>query len=133
MEKEDWTLGTDDQYLFPLLSDFDLVVPSPPGFAFSTLPTKGFFNNAEVAELWHRLMTEVLGYQEYAASGGDMGRGVTCYLAARYPDEVRGIHLTDVGFAGDLVDAPDETLTPTERDSWYNYYCNLKTNSFQIA
>lgn len=118
------THGWPDSFLryakvFPLLSDFDLVVPSLPGFAFSTLPSKGFFNNAEVAELWHRLMTEVLGYKEYAASGGDMGRGVTCYLAARYPDEVRGIHLTDVGLAGELVTAPDETLTPAELDYKY--------------
>lgn len=57
--------------LFPLLSEFDLVVLSLPGFAFSTLPSKGFTNNAEVAETWHKLMTQVLGYKAYAASGGD--------------------------------------------------------------
>ena len=113
------THGWPDSFLryakvFPLLSDYDLVVPSLPGFAFSTLPEKGIINNAEIAELWHRLMTEVLGYKEYAASGGDMGRGVTCYLAAHYPNEVRGIHLTDVGLAADLVGAPDEKLTATE-------------------
>ena len=113
------THGWPDSFLryakvFSLLPDYDLVVPSLPGFAFSTLPPKGFMNNAEVAEVWHCLMTEVLGYKEYAAAGGDMGRGVTCYLAARYPQEVRGIHLTDVGLAGDLAAAPDETLTPDE-------------------
>lgn len=113
------THGWPDSFLryakvFPLLSDFDLVVPSLPGFAFSTLPPKGFLNNAEVAEIWHRLMTEVLGYEEYAAAGGDMGRGVTCYLAARYPQEVKGIHLTDVGLVGELVTAADEELTPAE-------------------
>ena len=113
------THGWPDSFLryakiFPLLADYDLIVPSLPGFAFSTLPPKGFMNNAEVAELWHQLMTEVLGYKEYAASGGDMGRGVTCYLAARYPKEVKGIHLTDVGMIGDLITAPDEKLTPDE-------------------
>ena len=113
------THGWPDSFLryakvFPLLSDYDLVVPSLPGFAFSTLPPKGFMNNAETAEVWHKLMTEVLGYKEYAASGGDMGRGVTCYLASRYPEEVRGIHLTDVGFASDLVSKPDAELTPDE-------------------
>ena len=61
--------------LFPLLTGYHLVVPSLPGFAFSTLPKKGYMNNAETAEVWHKLMTEVLGYREYAASGGDMGRG----------------------------------------------------------
>lgn len=113
------THGWPDSFLryakiFPLLSDLDLVVPSLPGFAFSTLPPKGFLNNAEVAELWHRLMTEVLGYKEYAASGGDMGRGVTCYLAARYPQEVVGIHLTDVGLVGELLTKPDKELTSAE-------------------
>lgn len=48
------THGWPDSFLryakvFPLLSGFDLVVPSLPGFAFSTLPPKGFLNNAEVA------------------------------------------------------------------------------------
>ena len=105
-----------DAKLFPLLPDHDLIVPSLPGFAFSSLPAKGFLNNAETAELWHKLMTQVLGCRAYAASGGDMGRGVTCYLAARYPGEVRGIHLTDVGFAADLLSAPEKSLTPEERD-----------------
>lgn len=115
------THGWPDSFLryakvFPLLSDYDLVVPSLPGFAFSTLPGKGYMNNSETADIWHKLMTEVLGYTEYAAAGGDMGRGVTCYLASRYPQEVKGIHLTDAGFAGDLVAAADETLTPSELD-----------------
>ena len=79
------THGWPDSFLryakvFPLLADYDLVVPSLPGFAFSTLPPKGFMNNAEVAELWHRLMTEVLGYKEYAASGGDMFIGFSCFI-----------------------------------------------------
>ena len=102
--------------LFPLLTDYDLIVPSLPGFAFSTLPPKGFINNAEIADLWHILMTEKLGYTSYIASGGDMGRGVTCYLAANYPSEVKGIHLTDVGFARELVNAPDANLSPAELD-----------------
>ena len=113
------THGWPDSFLryakvFPLLSNHDLVIPSLPGFAFSTLPPKGVMSNAETAEVWHKLMTEVLGYKEYAASGGDMGRGVTCYLAARHPEEVRGIHLTDVGFASDLMSKPDTELTPAE-------------------
>ncbi len=113
------THGWPDSFLryakvFPLLSDFDLVVPSLPGFAFSSLPPKGFMNNAEVAEIWHRLMTEVLGYKEYTASGGDMGRGVTCCLAERYPQEVRGIHITDLGTAAELINAVDNDLTPAE-------------------
>ena len=101
---------------FPLLSDYSLVVPSMPGFAFSTLPEKGYINNSETADLYHRLMTEVLGYKSYVAVGGDMGRGVVCYLATRYPESVRGLMLTDVGFAKDIATAPDNQLTKEELD-----------------
>lgn len=115
------THGWPDSFLryakvFDRFPGHDLVVPSLPGFGFSTLPPKGFSNNSETADLWHRLMTEVLGYESYAASGGDMGRGVTCYLAARYPREVRGIHLTDAGLVRELIGAPDGELTPAGLD-----------------
>lgn len=39
---------------------------------------------------------------------------MVCYLASRYPDEVRGIHLTDVGLVADIVSSPAEKLTPAE-------------------
>lgn len=95
---------------FPLLNDFNLVVPSIPGFGFSTLPRKGWVNNAETAEIWHLLMNEVLGYKKYFATGGDMGRGALFYLAANYPDEVVGLHLTDVGVASSIMTAKKEDL-----------------------
>lgn len=121
------THGWPDSFLryakiFSLLPDYDLIVPSLPGFAFSSLPQKGYSNNAETAELWHKLMTQALGYKEYIAAGGDMGRGVTCYLAARHPQEVKGIYLTDVGLAGDLLTKEDTLLSPEER----NYKSNAK-------
>lgn len=100
--------------IFSYLNDYDLIVPSLPGFAFSTLPDNGCINNAEIADIWHKLMTEILGIKEYIASGGDMGRGITCYLAANYPTEVKGMILTDVGLAKDLVESPDDKLTTEE-------------------
>lgn len=111
------THGWPDSFLryakiFDLLDGHDLVVPSLPGFAFSALPPRGFASNADTAEIWHALMTDVLGYRSYIAGGGDMGRGVTAFLAARHPREVLVIHLTDVGFAADLASAPDEGLSP---------------------
>ena len=101
---------------FPLLTEFNLVVPSMPGFAFSTLPEKGYTNNSETADIYHRLMTEILGYKSYVAVGGDMGRGVVCYLATRYLESVRGLMLTDVGFAKDIATLPDDKLNPEELD-----------------
>lgn len=99
---------------FPLLRDYNLVVPSMPGFAFSSLPDKGFLNNSEVADLWHILMTEILGYKSHFATGGDMGRRVSCYLACHYPEEVKGLFLTDVGFAKGLMESPEYSLTTDE-------------------
>lgn len=102
---------------FPLLKDHHLIVPSIPGFGFGTLPSKGYVNNADTAEIWHRLMTDVLGYHHYIATGGDMGRGVLFYMAANHPEEISGLFLTDVGFASDIVATPDDKL-PAE---WLEY------------
>jgi pimeloyl-ACP methyl ester carboxylesterase len=75
---------------------FDVVVPSLPGFAFSA-QRPGPTDPWSTPELWHRLMTDVLGYARYGAHGGDLGAGVTTRLAARHPDAVAGIHLLAVG------------------------------------
>ena len=100
--------------LFGEMPDFDLVVPSLPGFAFSALPDSGYANNYTVSELWLRLMRDVLGYNQFIVSGGDMGRGVACYLAANHPEAVRGLHLTDVGFVRELIARPDDELNTEE-------------------
>ena len=49
---------------------FDVVVPSLPGFGFSDKPTRpgAIF---QVGDLWHTLMTEVLGDERFAPHGGD--------------------------------------------------------------
>ena len=51
---------------------FDVIVPSLGGFGFST-PTSGDMNFWKMADVWHALMTDVLGYPKYAASGTDYG------------------------------------------------------------
>jgi pimeloyl-ACP methyl ester carboxylesterase len=83
--------------LLPLvdrLSDqFDLVVPSLPGYAFSSRPSRVGVDRAEVARLWHRLM-QGLGYDRYGAHGGDFGAGVATCMALADPARVTGIHLS---------------------------------------
>ncbi len=77
----------------PLLErGFDLVIPSLPGFAFSAAPPRPMGLRA-VATLWHTLMTEVLGYAQYGAQGGDMGSAVATWLAHDHPQQVAGLHL----------------------------------------
>ncbi|MBD5358788.1 MAG: hypothetical protein HDR88_17670 [Bacteroides sp.] len=95
-----------------MLKEYDLIVPSIHGFGFGSLPQKGYVNNADTVKIWHKLMTEVLGYQRYVATGGDMGRGVLSYIAANHPHELEGLFLTDIGFAVDIVATPDEKLSP---------------------
>ncbi len=71
---------------------FDVIVPSLPGFAFSgPLRTTGV-NWMSTADLWSKLMTEVLGYPRYAAAGGDWGAFVTAQLGHKYASELYGIH-----------------------------------------
>ncbi|WP_371403313.1 epoxide hydrolase [Kribbella sp. NBC_00662] len=72
----------------------DVVVPSLPGFTFSDQPSEA---PAAVPtyELWHHLMSG-LGYDRYAAHGGDLGAGITSRLGAAHPEAVAGIHLMAV-------------------------------------
>ncbi len=73
---------------------FDVIVPSLPGFGFSTpLPERPDMNFWKMADVWHELMTGVLGYEKYAAAGCDVGALVTGQLGHKYPDELYAIHI----------------------------------------
>jgi pimeloyl-ACP methyl ester carboxylesterase len=87
---------------------FDAVVPSLPGYGFSA-PLSQPFTSPHVAEHWHRLMTDVLGYEKYATYGEDVGTWVSDRLAATHPDAVLGLFATHAAFppaerADDLID-----------------------------
>ncbi|GAB3981283.1 epoxide hydrolase [Actinoallomurus acanthiterrae] len=84
---------------------FDVVIPSLPGFLFSELPA-GTWTRRGVAEIWHTLMTETLGYERFGAFGGDIGGGVTQWLGALYPGEVAGVHVTTAVVTTDFADRP---------------------------
>ena len=72
---------------------FEVVVPSLPGYGFSTpLPRPGI-SFTTTADLWVRLMTEVLGHPSFVAHGSDFGMFVTAQLGHKYAGQVRAIHL----------------------------------------
>ena len=48
----------------------------------------------KMADIFHTLMTKGLGYERFAASGGDQGSQITGQLSHKYADDVLGIHLT---------------------------------------
>lgn len=91
--------------LIPLLTDpaahggsgtdaFDVVVPSLPGYGFSDRPAAPGVTTTRIAELWARLMTEVLGYSRFGAHGGDIGAGVSRVLGLDYAERTVGVHVT---------------------------------------
>jgi len=80
--------------LVPLLTeDFDLVIPSLPGFGFSSPHTRR--GPRRIHDLWAKLMT-ALGYPRFGACGSDVGARVTSRLGLFHPDRVAGIHLSSV-------------------------------------
>ena len=71
---------------------FHLVIPSLPGFGFSDKPDHASWGIPRIAMAWEQLMLR-LGYERFAAQGGDWGSMVTSGLAVGHPAHLAGIHL----------------------------------------
>jgi pimeloyl-ACP methyl ester carboxylesterase len=71
---------------------FDVVVPSLPGYAFSTPLRKPGVNFWKTADLWVVLM-ERLGYRRFASQGGDWGSFISAQLGHKYPERILGVHI----------------------------------------
>ena len=76
---------------------FDLVIPSLPGFGFSSKPPRPI-GQRTTARLFNTLMTQTLGYNQYLAQGGDWGGLVTSWLGFDHASHVKAIHLNMIGF-----------------------------------
>lgn len=98
---------------------FHLVIPSLPGFGFSSPMTATGWDSARTAQAWDTLM-KGLGYERYGAHGGDAGALATRELGILAPDGLVGIHLLQI-FAFPSG-APDEMskLTPFEMEGMGN-------------
>lgn len=79
---------------------FTVIAPSLPGYGFSDHTTTRAVNIQAIAEIFHKLMTQVLGYQRYAAQGGDWGAGITARLGEVHGASLYGIHLNSVFVGG---------------------------------
>jgi len=106
--------------LIPLLTadengvSFDLVIPSIPGFGFSDKPVEPGMTPKRIASLFHKLMTEELGYSKFFAQGGDWGSSITEQIAIEYPDALLGYHMTDIPYYH-LFAVPPNDLTAPEK------------------
>jgi hypothetical protein len=85
---------------------FHLVIPSIPGYGFSGPTGQPGWNFARIANAWAELMRR-LGYDRYAAQGGDVGALISLTLAGMHPEHLAGVH---VNF---LI-----TLPPATHRSW---------------
>lgn len=93
---------------------FHLVLPSLPGFGFSAKPAKSGWNVDAIAAAWVKLMQR-LGYQRYAAQGGDWGSPITLAVGTQDREHCLGIHTTMPIVAPDPATMDD--LTDQERDA----------------
>jgi epoxide hydrolase len=97
---------------------FHVVIPALPGFGFSGPVADAGWTTNRIARVWAELMRR-LGYERFAAQGGDIGAGVSVELGRVAPDRVIGVHVN--GDSGSLppLPMPDEeraSLTDLERD-----------------
>jgi pimeloyl-ACP methyl ester carboxylesterase len=104
---------------------FSVVIPSLPGFGFSSKPLHGPVGPVRTAKLWHVLMTDRLGFKRYGVQGGDLGSVVSAHLAYLYPEEVVGLHLN-------LVPSPQKPIdhqTEEER-TWFSNAFDFRSREF---
>ncbi len=90
---------------------FHLVLPSLPGYGFSSEPRELGWDLARTARAWAELMRR-LGYDRYVAQGGDVGAGVTDAMGRQAPEGLIGIHTNLLVTA---LGGPQPTATEEER------------------
>lgn len=96
---------------------FHLVIPSLPGFGFSTPLAETGWGPERMAGAMDELMTR-LGYERYGVHGGDTGAFVAPLLGRLAPERVTGVHLNafltfPMGLDGEL-----EGLDEGDRARW---------------
>ena len=75
---------------------FTVIVPSLPGYGFSGKPKKPV-SPRTAARYFDKLMTDVLGFKNYIAQGGDWGSAVSGWLGYDSPN-CRAVHLNMFGW-----------------------------------
>ena len=83
---------------------FHVVIPSMPGYGFSGKPTTTGWGPERIARTWATLM-ERLGYQRYAAQGGDWGALIVDQMGVQAPKGLVAIHTNMAGAIPPEVDA----------------------------
>ena len=93
---------------------FTVVAPSLPGFGLSFAPGQPRFGVEAIADCLADLM-RVLGYERFAAQGGDWGAFVASRLGYAHAERMIGIHLNLMPLRRD----PDMVADPTPEERAY--------------
>jgi pimeloyl-ACP methyl ester carboxylesterase len=95
---------------------FHVVIPSIPGFGFSTPVKEKGWNMFRIAAAFSTLM-EQLGYAKFAVHGGDMGAGITSIMSALAAHKLIGTHVnTDFYSVAGLGMFPSDTSFLSEEE-----------------
>jgi len=91
---------------------FDVIVPSLPGYGFSGKPKRPI-GPRKIAYYFDKLMTDVLGYKNYIAQGGDWGSVISGWIGYDYgapKGDCAAIHLNMFGLrsAGAIAQTAEE-------------------------
>jgi pimeloyl-ACP methyl ester carboxylesterase len=95
---------------------FHVVVPSIPGFGFSTPVTAAGWDVRRTAVAFDEIMRG-LGYERYGVHGGDVGAGIAEQLCITAGDRVIGsLIVTDSGAIATEYTPPTDHLSDAERE-----------------
>jgi pimeloyl-ACP methyl ester carboxylesterase len=93
-----------------------LIIPSLPGFGFSTPLHSDGWATAHIAAAWVELMDR-LGYERFAVHGGDLGASISPEVARVAPNRVIGVHVNGaLGFPGEIDEDTRAAMSPLEQD-----------------
>src|ERR671912_1171613 len=120
---------------------FHLVLPSLPGYGFSSEPAELGWDAARTGRAWAELMRR-LGYSRYVAQGGDVGALVTDLMGRQAVEGLAGYHLnllTSALAIGDHLPAESEqeraaaTAFATFKQDGFGYFLEMATRPQTIG
>jgi len=115
---------------------FDVIVPSLPGYGFSTPLGKPGVDFTTTADIWVKLMRDTLGFDKFVAYGSDWGTFVTTQLGHKYPQFLAGIHLSlmmPMDFLTEGKLPPESDYDPDELQSFLQTISTAKSRSAHLA
>ena len=120
---------------------FHLVLPSLPGYGFSSEPTELGWDAARTARAWAQLMRR-LGYDRFVAQGGDVGALVTDLMGRQGVEGLAGYHLnllTAVLAIGDQLPRESDQeraaaeAVATFKEDGFGYFLEMATRPQTIG